>query len=980
MKNLLPLTLFFIVFFNSYSQTNSIIDQVTDCDTNCSDLTINFTQNSETTSYEVESIPYNPPTTFNGLVNQLFLNTDDLWSGVVNLPFDFNFFGANYNQLVIGTNGVLSFDVSNANTGNGWAFSESLPNNTNPTLSEGNIFGACHDIDPAASNGTHEFGWEVIGVAPFRAFVVSMFNVAHFSCNDLKTTQMIVLYETTNFVDVYIQDKPVCQTWNGGNAVIGVQNNAGTIAYVPPGRNTGVWTAQNEAWRFNPDGPANNNMYAWYDNNNVLLSNEATINVCPETTTNYTAVLEYYNVSTNDTETATETITIYVDIVLGTGNTLTACDYLNTDDGLAQFDLNEANSDILNGLDPNEFSITYYESLVDAESETNEISTDYFNVLPYQQTIYARVENINSGCFEITDLSLEVAYCPVSCGEPAYVTYCYSDNDTTEFVFSSEDGSPLTVIFNSGSLEVCCDEIQVFDDFTNNLLYSGNNGGDLTDLVINSTTGRIKVAIVSNGSVSCESGSDCCASPIDFDVYCSDSVGIIRVNAFLDNDEDTIFDNNESLFSHGVFTYEVNNNGVVNNVTSSTGTFIIPNFDENNTYDIGFALYEEYETCLNQTLNLVEDVNVLFGNTESVDFPITEISGCYDIGVFLSNAIPPRPGLVDRVNLFIENNSDITISGSVEVTYDNSLTLEGIYYVNNDDTVTTTASGFILDFNDLPANEQEIVQIRLNVPTTLNLGDVLTHTVVYNETDLDLSNNSFTLTEEVVNSYDPNDKAESHGGKILIDDFTESDYLFYTIRFQNLGNADALNIRIEDVLDSQLDVSTFKMLSASHEYTLTRIDNELVWQFSNVNLPPESEDEAGSNGFVLFKVKPNSGFAVGDIIPNTADIYFDFNPAITTNTFETEFVNNLSVTEFDSSQFSIYPNPTNNVLNVNLNGQIGSQLSVAIYDIQGKLISDELYKTDTINFQIDVSNLSTGLYVIKFYNDEFQEIKKLIIN
>lgn len=86
----------------------------------------------------------------------------------------------------------------------------------------------------------------------------------------------------------------------------------------------------------------------------------------------------------------------------------------------------------------------------------------------------------------------------------------------------------------------------------------------------------------------------------------------------------------------------------------------------------------------------------------------------------------------------------------------------------------------------------------------------------------------------------------------------------------------------------------------------------------------------------------------------------------------------LSVENYNISYFSIYPNPTNGILNVN--GQIGNQLSVAIYDIQGKLISDELYKTDSTNFQVDVSNLSTGLYVIKFYNNEFQEIKKLIIN
>jgi hypothetical protein len=56
------------------------------------------------------------------------------------------------------------------------------------------------------------------------------------------------------------------------------------------------------------------------------------------------------------------------------------------------------------------------------------------------------------------------------------------------------------------------------------------------------------------------------------------------------------------------------------------------------------------------------------------------------------------------------------------------------------------------------------------------------------------------------------------------------------------------------------------------------------------------------------------GFAVGDIVPNTASIYFDTNPAIITNTFTTEFTAALANASFGFENFVLYPNPTNSFM------------------------------------------------------------------
>ncbi len=268
----------------------------------CVDLTASFLETFETISesYTVSTIDYNPPFPFSGLANPLNPDIDDAWSDVDNLPFDFCFFENIETQFQVGSNGVLRFDVDPGDTGggsNGWQFTENLPNNDNPTLGEANVFTPCHDIDPSVSD-TEEIAYEVLGEFPNRVLVVSYFEVPLFSgtCNSLLATQMVVFYEFSNVVEVYIQDKPTCDTWNDGNAVIGIQNNDGDVAFVPPGRQTSdsPWTTNNEAWQFSPAG-APTYVFEWLDENGDVVGTDPTINVCPSGDATYTARITYTN-------------------------------------------------------------------------------------------------------------------------------------------------------------------------------------------------------------------------------------------------------------------------------------------------------------------------------------------------------------------------------------------------------------------------------------------------------------------------------------------------------------------------------------------------------------------------------------------------------------------------------------------------------------------------------------------------------------
>lgn len=282
-------------------QINAGNDVTLSCTQTCTNLTANFFDVGATTNYTVASIPYNPPYPFTG-GTQIFLNVDDIWSNVINLPFSFCFYGNTYNQILIGTNGVLTFDVSLANTRCEYSFSAPIPTPGPPPtgIYNNSINGAYHDIDPAFAplfqTNPANINYAVLGTAPCRTFVVNFSTVPHYqtlfsNCFNLRTTQQIVLYETTNAIDVYIQNKPVCSAWNGGNAVIGIQNANGTQGVTPPGRNTGSWTASNEAWRFTPSGTSIVSV-AWYDGTNQIGTG-ATYSACPSATTTYRAEATY---------------------------------------------------------------------------------------------------------------------------------------------------------------------------------------------------------------------------------------------------------------------------------------------------------------------------------------------------------------------------------------------------------------------------------------------------------------------------------------------------------------------------------------------------------------------------------------------------------------------------------------------------------------------------------------------------------------
>ena len=139
----------------------------------------NFGAGSSGVPYSLSPIAYNPdPYTSPNTVSL----SDDQFSQVINIGFDFCFYGNTYNQLVISSNNYISFDLANAGGYSPWG-TTAIPN---PGLNQifNSIMGPWQDIHPGLGG---VISYETYGVAPNRRFVVSWSNIPMFSCTGIFT-------------------------------------------------------------------------------------------------------------------------------------------------------------------------------------------------------------------------------------------------------------------------------------------------------------------------------------------------------------------------------------------------------------------------------------------------------------------------------------------------------------------------------------------------------------------------------------------------------------------------------------------------------------------------------------------------------------------------------------------------------------------------------------------------------------------------
>ena len=160
----------------------------------------------------------------------------------------------------------------------------------------------------------------------------------------------------------------------------------------------------------------------------------------------------------------------------------------------------------------------------------------------------------------------------------------------------------------------------------------------------------------------------------------------------------------------------------------------------------------------------------------------------------------------------------------------------------------------------------------------------------------------------------------------------------------------------------KFDIATLVPLKSSHEFYTRINENKVEFIFENINL---DFNDATNDGYVVFKIKTKPTLVLGDTFTNNANIYFDYNFPITTNTYTTT-VAALSTQDYDfGNYFTLYPNPAKNVLNIQAKQGLTIN-SIEIYNQLGQIV---IATTNALN-TIDVSNLASGTYFVKINTEK----------
>ncbi len=366
----------------------------------------------------------------------------------------------------------------------------------------------------------------------------------------------------------------------------------------------------------------------------------------------------------------------------------------------------------------------------------------------------------------------------------------------------------------------------------------------------------------------------------------------------------------------------------------------------------------------NYTFNFSSAGNISNAN----DFALVPVPGTTEMEITM-NAAPVRPTLRTLVNLHVKNNGSDAASGTVTFIMPDSVAVDSTSIAPagiSGNTLTWTLP--LLS----PLQSYDII-VYVKADSGLVIGDSVyfqTSLSVTPGTDINLSNNSAAGWSRVINSFDPNIKSAFPSGTIPQTSVIAGEPITYRIDFENTGSANALTVRITDVLPAELMLSSVEVLAASHSYT-TRIfyPRELEFSFNNINLTPSGVDPVNSKGYIILRATPDPALPVGTVITNEARIYFDNNLPVLTPPAEVIIGNSVTgiadIPGAATPMLTIRPNPAKDRVEISLPGKISGTCEVSLYTLQGQMVMKETAKVNGQGTLItDVSGLAPGVYTL----------------
>lgn len=320
-------------------------------------------------------------------------------------------------------------------------------------------------------------------------------------------------------------------------------------------------------------------------------------------------------------------------------------------------------------------------------------------------------------------------------------------------------------------------------------------------------------------------------------------------------------------------------------------------------------------------------------------------------------AEPARPGFDNTVHISYRNYGTTALNANVQLTFDGDQT-----WVDSDPAPSSIAGNTATwELGSLPLTAQGQISVTLHTDASVPLGTPLAHTITiaHNESEFAPEDNTALWNDEVVGSYDPNDKlldtpvaapADVQDGEVT---------LTYTIRFQNTGTYPAERVVILDSLSTDLDWQSFDFLASSHPCRWYLLDGVAHFIFSPIWLPDSASNEPASHGFVRFRIKPSEQLAQGDEVANIAHIVFDFNAPIVTPPAVFRVDASTALAPQPATGLTATPNPARDRLYL---AGLDGPAELRVRDATGRVASAGRVNGPAV---IDVAGLKAGIYLLE---------------
>ncbi len=372
----------------------------------------------------------------------------------------------------------------------------------------------------------------------------------------------------------------------------------------------------------------------------------------------------------------------------------------------------------------------------------------------------------------------------------------------------------------------------------------------------------------------------------------------------------------------------------------------------------------EVNECGAYSYNITSDTTI--ANTNFAD---TLIPGIRDLQFWVSSMCLV-PGYTSDLFIGATNNGSETADTTFVVVLDSRTS-----FVSSVPAPMLVSGDSITYHINLLSDSFAFFDMQVYVNTSASTGDTLVFTATSQFPDnVVATDDSAVYTKVVTGSFDPNSMSVNQP-----EYFHRNNTMIYTVEFQNTGTNVARNVVVVDTLDTGMDPSSFRFITANPAVPVISwfSGSHIYFEFIGINLPDSSAAPAGSVGKFTYSIKARSSAMIGDTIFNRASIYFDYNAPVVTNTTmnilgspaSTNSVPNLLQREM----IGLFPNPAHTGITIASNDNI---TKVTINNILGQSVYSREYNGGVHHVLIDVSTLPAGLYFVKVNNADVRKLVK----